>query len=255
MPQNEPIIILKDGSFSHEESRPEHHIFTTVRIEREKAVLWEQHEKRLLHDARQIGTVWDIRRKEIIDRVAQNLKKGALRVTCTVDSWWIHAWKTSIDESAPLKTCWVEWNHRALLPAFVKHGYRSIANELAKERGVDVLLWKNSKGEALEASFGNIFSIVDGCLYTPPARGNILDGIGRRSLIHVATALGIPVYENPILATQGCWWMTSSLRTLQKLDISKEEECIVPLRRAMNQYLCASFYDVQTQEICDNSKS
>ncbi|MAA78609.1 MAG: hypothetical protein CL916_05070 [Deltaproteobacteria bacterium] len=239
--QSKSYLVLKNGVPSQEESIPEHHVFTTIRVYMGKVLLWDWHEERLIHDTKVLGTSWVHSRIEIIKDVAQKLQMGALRITCTVDAWWIHAWETSINESKPLHTCWVEWEHLAPISACVKHGYRSFSRQLTKEKKVDVLLWKNTKEEVLEASFGNLFSIVDGCIYTPPAQGDILDGIGRRTVLHVAKKIGMDIKETPVFVRQGGWWMTSALRGLQRLDISTDDDCIVILREEIERFLLSSF--------------
>ena len=240
--QSKSYLILKDGVPSQDENISEHHVFTTIRIEMGAILLWDWHENRLIHDTQKMGGSWVRKRIEIIKNVAAKLQIGALRITCTLDSWWIHAWKTSIDECKPLRSCWIEWEHRFALPACTKHGYRSLSKGLTKEKDVDVLLWKNTRGEALEASYGNLFSIVDGCIYTPPAQGNILDGVGRRTLLHVARKVGLYVQEAPVLVENGGWWMTSALRGVQRLDISSEDACIPILREEIGRFLLSSAY-------------
>lgn len=238
--QSKSYRILKDGIPSKGEHISEHHIFTTVRVLNGRLVLWNWHERRLVHDAQVLGVSWKRERIQVIKDVASQLQNGALRVTCTHDSWWIHAWKTSIDECKPLNTCWMEWERHFSLPASTKHGYRSLSNRITQEQGVDVLLWHSAKGEVLEASYGNLFSIVDGCIYTLPANGAILDGIGRRVLIHVARRIGLEVYEEPVCMDQGNWWMTSALRSLQRLDVSTDDSCIPMLREEIGRFLLSS---------------
>lgn len=246
LPNPKPLI-LKNGVRTQDVILSEHHIFTTVRILMGKVVLWDWHEKRLVHDTQHLGTEWIKRRIDIIESVAAQLHNGAIRVTCTPDSWWVHAWETVIDESKPLRTSWIEWEHRAVLPACTKHGYRSTARQKAKSCKVDVLLWKNKHGEALEASFGNLFSIVGGCIYTPPAKGSILNGIGRRTLIHVATSMGIRVHETPVPVEAGGWWMTSALRGIQQLDISTNDAIVPILRKEISAFIHSTLSNVRDE--------
>lgn len=236
-------MLLKEASYVFRNGLPtdvrplsEHHIFTTLRISSGAPELWKWHESRLIRDARILGVVWDVSRITEIRRVARELFDGVIRISCTETDWWIHGWIRDVDEKTPLSSVWIDWEHRAPLPVSSKHGYRSSAVQRAKDLNVDVLLWRDAKGYVLEASFGNLFSIVDGCLYTPPARGQILDGIGRRSVIAAAQKIGMLVREEDILYTHGGWWMTSALRGIQNLDISTEHVGVEELRRAVHDF-------------------
>jgi para-aminobenzoate synthetase / 4-amino-4-deoxychorismate lyase len=53
-------------------------------------------------------------------------------------------------------------------------------------------------GEVLEASRGNLFTVRDGRLLTPPLDGQILPGVARARVIEIAGELGIEVSEEPI---------------------------------------------------------
>jgi len=57
----------------------------------------------------------------------------------------------------------------------------------------------NQDGHVSEGSAANFAMIRDGMLVTPPVESNILEGITRRSILHLAQAeLGLPVVERPI---------------------------------------------------------
>lgn len=215
--------IIRNGIPSSDISIEEHSIFTTILIEGGQPVFWSWHEERLIRDAQLLGTVWKSERISFIEREASGIEEGALRITCTSTDWWIHTWKTYIDEDKPLKSRWVTWKHESPLPAHSKHGYRKNTKRLCKKYGVDVLLWRDEKGDALEASFGNLVSISSDCLYTHPASGDILDGVGRRWILSVAREFGLDVREKCVPWNEGSWWMTSSLRRVQRLDITPDE--------------------------------
>jgi para-aminobenzoate synthetase / 4-amino-4-deoxychorismate lyase len=53
-------------------------------------------------------------------------------------------------------------------------------------------------GEVLEASRGNLFTVRDGRLLTPPLDGQILPGVARARVIEIAGKLGVEVDEEPI---------------------------------------------------------
>jgi branched-chain amino acid aminotransferase len=57
----------------------------------------------------------------------------------------------------------------------------------------------NQDGHVSEGSAANFAIIRDGALITSPVESNILEGITRRSILHLAqTELGLPVVERPI---------------------------------------------------------
>lgn len=62
--------------------------------------------------------------------------------------------------------------------------------------GVPLLL--DDDGTVLEASRGNVFSVRDGVLVTPPADGRILPGVTRRRVLELAAGLGIPAREDAV---------------------------------------------------------
>ena len=197
----------------------QHSIFTTVCVQWGRLLLWNWHEERLISDIRNVGGTWDKHRIQFLEQVASELQEGALRITCTQTDWWVHTWVPVIDEEHALSSTWIHWEPRFLLPPHSKHGYREGASKKTQEMGVDVLLWHNIRGFALEASFGNLFLCHEDILYTPEL-GNIVPGIGRRWLQHTAKELGIPVMETNLSFHQNGWWLTSSLRCLQRLDVS-----------------------------------
>lgn len=68
----------------------------------------------------------------------------------------------------------------------------------ARERGVDELLFANSKGHWVEASISNGFLVVDGTLVTPSLESGCLPGITRALLLDAARAQGMTIDERPV---------------------------------------------------------
>ena len=48
-------------------------------------------------------------------------------------------------------------------------------------------------GSVLEATWANVFAVVEGCLCTPPLDGRVLPGVTRRALLDEAVDLGVPL--------------------------------------------------------------
>ena len=73
----------------------------------------------------------------------------------------------------------------------------------AANAGFDDALVLNQDGHVAEGSAANFFMIRDGVVYTPPITANILEGITRRSVIHLLREdLGLEVVERQIDRTE-----------------------------------------------------
>jgi para-aminobenzoate synthetase / 4-amino-4-deoxychorismate lyase len=74
-------------------------------------------------------------------------------------------------------------------------------------------------GAVLEASRGNVFTVRDGVVSTPPADGRILPGIARDRVLRIAAAAGLEVREEPIvfdrLADAGEVFVTGAVRGIE----------------------------------------
>ncbi|MGB7686431.1 MAG: aminotransferase class IV, partial [Solirubrobacterales bacterium] len=80
-----------------------------------------------------------------------------------------------------------KWADRAVLER---------AEAMGPRGGVPLLV--TDEGEVLEASRGNIFTVRDGRVLTPPLDGRILPGVARARVIEIAAECGIEVEEEPI---------------------------------------------------------
>ncbi|UUC44941.1 branched-chain amino acid transaminase [Flavobacterium cerinum] len=69
-----------------------------------------------------------------------------------------------------------------------------LACQEAKDKGYDEALLLDANGHVAESSGANVFFEKDGVLFTP-ARGNILPGITRATVIEICKKLGIQVVE------------------------------------------------------------
>jgi|SRR5690554_3729048 len=69
----------------------------------------------------------------------------------------------------------------------------------ARERDLDDVLITNSKGGILESTSSNLFVVSNGVLYTPCLKEGCLGGTMRMTVINLAIANGIKVYESAIM--------------------------------------------------------
>lgn len=79
----------------------------------------------------------------------------------------------------------------------------ALAKDEALQDGYDEAIFLTSDGHVSEGSAENIFLVRDGKLITSPVTADILEGITRSTILHVAHEdLGIPVIERPIDRTE-----------------------------------------------------
>ena len=52
--------------------------------------------------------------------------------------------------------------------------------------------------EVLEAAWANVFAVRDGAVFTPPLDGRILPGVTRATVVDLARARGLEVFERPL---------------------------------------------------------
>jgi D-alanine transaminase len=77
-----------------------------------------------------------------------------------------------------------------------------LPNAMAKQRAVEAGVWDSimiRDGAITEGSAANVFGVVGGELRTYPLSNYILPGVTRRVILQIASELGIPVRETPIL--------------------------------------------------------
>lgn len=120
-----------------------------------------------------------------------------------------------------------------------------LANILLRQKAVDegaaeaILI---NEGYATEGAASNIFVVIDGVLITPPKTNEILSGITRDVIIHLAKANHIPVTEDVIsleaLQQASEVWLTSSTREILPVTILDHEPIgngqVGPVWQAMN---------------------
>ncbi len=68
----------------------------------------------------------------------------------------------------------------------------------AVKSGYEEAILLDDHGHVCEGTGENVFVAKDGVIYTPPQTASILDGISRKSIIQIATDLGIKVVERDI---------------------------------------------------------
>ena len=74
-----------------------------------------------------------------------------------------------------------------------------LALQRGKEQGADEALIVDAGGFVVEGTTSNVFIVKDGRLLTPPVSSSLLPGITRRTVIELASELGIPFEERSLV--------------------------------------------------------
>jgi branched-chain amino acid aminotransferase len=96
---------------------------------------------------------------------------------------------------------WRRIPHDALIPHAKASGQylnSVLAKIEASKAGYQEAILLDSRGFVCEGSGENIYVVRDGQLVTPPQTAGILDGINRKSVLHIARDLGIEVVERDL---------------------------------------------------------
>lgn len=78
----------------------------------------------------------------------------------------------------------------------------ALAKQDALDSGYDDCIFLDTRGHVCELSAANIFLVRNGVLLTPGPASDILEGINRRTILEIATDLGIPTLERDIDLTE-----------------------------------------------------
>jgi branched-chain amino acid aminotransferase len=108
-----------------------------------------------------------------------------------------------LDQCNPIDVCFSNW--RKIRPDMIPSEAKACANYLsgylarkdAKDRGYNLGILLNDRGEVAEGSTESVFMVKDGVLKTPPM-GNILGSITRMSILQAAHSYDIQVSEERI---------------------------------------------------------
>ncbi len=84
------------------------------------------------------------------------------------------------------------------------------------------LLIEDDHGEVLETDRANVFAVIDGVLYTPPADGRLLPGITRAAVLRLAGGEGIPARETLISGPR--------LLNASEVFVTNSVQGVVPVR-------------------------
>ena len=148
-------------------------------------------------------------------------------VSCRISSW-----TRQEDRSLPLRG--------KISGAYITS---SLAKTEAVKSGFDEALLLNSRGKVSEASGMNLFIVRDGVLITPGVDQDILEGITRASIMHLAKAMGIPVLERAVDKSElliadevflsGTAARVTPIRQVESTELAKERPVMERLRERL----------------------
>ena len=77
-----------------------------------------------------------------------------------------------------------------------------LAKQDAIDSGYDDCIFLDAAGHVCELSAANIFIVRDGTLITPGTATDLLEGINRSTVLHIAERLGVPTHERDVDLTE-----------------------------------------------------
>ena len=127
-------------------------------------------------------------------------------VSIIVNRWGAYLGEEGLKNG--IKACITSWNRLApnTMPPGVKAGGNYLSSQLigleARDRGFDEGIGLGIDGLLSEGAGENIFLVLQGRLFTPPASASILSGITRDTVMQLATDMGIETVEQSISREQ-----------------------------------------------------
>ncbi len=185
----------------------------------------EDHWKRLSNSARMMQMKFPFQAEEFKAIIQEMLQKGewkqnvylrpfiyksdlelSPRLHNVGDSFAMYAIALDdyLDTKAGQKVCVSSWVriHETQIPARAKANGGYINSALAKsealENGYNEAIFLDINGNVSEGTAANLFLVKDGVLLTPDLSSSILEGITRRSILHLAKEMGIETVERKI---------------------------------------------------------
>jgi len=218
LPHEEAAIPISDGGFLFGDT-----LFETLKAQKQKIFLRQQHLDRLQQSAKLLDFPCDLKKIEIsLQQMAAALQSPASRIRLTLSrgDFTGLAWPSSgqgrflitateyieltDDERQAGAACSIAPNQRANplshLPQMKRGNYVDClyAANYARQSGTCEALFIDQQQHVLEGATSNLFAIIDDRLVTPPTGSLILNGIIRRQVIKTAAELGILVAEREL---------------------------------------------------------
>lgn len=227
-------------------------VFETLRVYAGVPFAWTRHLDRLHHSAAGLGLDVpdgdDLRRRADDVLSANGLTEARLRITITGGPSPLGSERgdtaPTVIVAAAAAAAWppttalvtVPWprNERGAVTGLKTISYAENVRALAfaSERGGGEALFLNTVGDVCEGTGANLFAVVDGELFTPPAASGCLLGVTRALVLEIAASTGIGTstgrLEPSTLLAADEVFITSSTREIQPVDRVDGTEFAVP---------------------------
>ncbi len=215
MPEEKACVSVFDRGFLYGDG-----LFETLRAYDGVPFRWDEHIERMTESARSLGMKWGehapdkASAKGLLEK--NGLKDAYLRITMTRglhsgDAGLVSDGAPTIlmvaDECRPPSEADYENGVEAVmmknpwLSPLAAHKTLSYlpylaAKQASRDAGARETILCNHFGQLTEGASSNVFVVLSGTIFTPPAEGQILDGIARRVAMKAAGEAGFQVAED-----------------------------------------------------------
>jgi para-aminobenzoate synthetase/4-amino-4-deoxychorismate lyase len=202
--------------------KPDHSqgVFETMLVVHEEPVAQEAHLSRLEASLEAVyGERLPTQARQLVAKHAEGLELGRVRLTF-IPGKGIEFEFGEIDRTLHFPEHPIALRSRAVSGGLGCHKWADRAAIPPGPEGEAVLVVDGD--EALEADRANVFAVRKGTVFTPPLDGRILPGVTRATVIELARAEGIEVFEGPIaladLQEADEVFLTNSIRGVELVD-------------------------------------
>ena len=211
VPEASATISISDAGFLHGAST-----FTTMMARNGVVFRLDRHLERLMETVKLLGLRTDATADSLTNSVyellaANGLSNARLRVTLTPGS--VHeGGPTTLITAQPLPEYPAAWYEKGIgvvvsslkqCPGDPTFGYKTgcylprvLGRQEAAAKGADEALWFTHDNRLAEACFCNVFLVLGGEVYTPPADTPALPGIVRQAVLELCDELAIPCHSD-----------------------------------------------------------
>lgn len=193
-------------------------VFETIAVERNRPVFLERHLERMRRSMRYLGIHQDVNREAVKAYLdGHPMEHGVLKILVS-DKNLIYTDKENpytpqrYEKGFRMDFSNVRRNETSPLTYHktMNYGDCMIEKRKAVQRGLDEVIFLNTRGELCEGTATNIFFVRQGILYTPKLSSGLLPGILRQYVIERYMVQEAVVSPEEILDVEECF-VTNSL--------------------------------------------
>lgn len=196
-------------------------VFETIAVERQTPLLLEEHLRRLGRSIEFMGFRWNVD-KDIRGRMAEYLEvhpmeHGVLKIMVSGENVLFTSRNNPYHEERYKKGFIMDYSQvrRNETSPLVYHktmnyGDCILEKRKAAEKGLDELVFLNTRGEICEGTSTNIFFVKDGKLYTPKLSCGMLPGVMREYICRTEQVEECVICPSDVAVFEECF-VTNSL--------------------------------------------